>query len=97
EIYRLSLHDALPICDRGLRERGGRGGRPGLSPGALRLGAARGGGARGVRPVARAAAPPGGAPGRRVSAAPGARVTSAVEVDDLPDRKSTRLNSSHVK
>src|SRR5207249_11761890 len=85
-IYTLSLHDALPIS---LPHRGGRG--------------AAGGGSQRVEPrepsgallgVAHAAAPP-GAPDELRSALVVPALPPA-DADDHRDRKSTRLNSSHV-
>src|SRR5690606_42063194 len=78
----LSLHDALPICNPGCRIRT-----------AAEDAAGRDGAAQGVRPAAC-----GGGIGRRVRAGAGRggdhRAAGQLL---LADRKSTRLNSSHVK
>src|SRR5690349_23486034 len=74
EIYTLSLHDALPICDTHLDA----GDRHGCAiPGIRRLAAGGNGREHGCRD---------GGPERRVPEAARPR-----------DRKSTRLNSSHVE
>src|SRR5256885_10377592 len=87
EISTLSLHDALPICAH--RVDGGRDRSPvdGRRRGRLRPQAAR---ARAVRRPRQGRA----ATRRRVTAS----AVSVLIVDDDPvsDRKSTRLNSSHL-
>src|SRR5690606_40130534 len=83
-LYALSLHDALPICRGGPA---GAGGRDRGQPAARRVGAPAG--PRWV--VAHPAALVSGGGG--AGGAPGGRARLAA----APDRKSTRLNSSHVK
>src|SRR5690349_22163121 len=82
-IYTLSLHDALPIYDLG------------VVPGVGR----RGYGLDELVQIGRAANPVDfGAFGQFVRHRDGVRrFPASVEVDDGLDRKSTRLNSSHVE
>src|SRR5690606_41221481 len=84
QVCTLSLHDALPICDMELEER-------------------MAGRERHLRQVGHV---PGGhheAPAVRVGAQPRHEIRDLVDVatagrrPGAPDRKSTRLNSSHVK
>src|SRR5690606_41396062 len=82
EIYTLSLHDALPIYERGGKAQCGH---------ARRAAAA---GARGRRLHGNPARPVGRSGGSRSRA--GARPAGAGGRTGR-DRKSTRLNSSHVK
>src|SRR5690606_42154949 len=85
--YALSLHDALPISRRWLP--------PALSGGRPRP---RGGGLRAPRPPGDT---PGGdrsRPAGRSYGLPRERGGGSSDTPgNLPDRKSTRLNSSHVK
>src|SRR5439155_18594066 len=84
-ISTLSLHDALPIWLGGAGIYGrARGGRRRPFPGALP------GARRGAAPHARAAAPGTDAPGG------GGAPPGADRRHHSTDRKSTRLNSSHV-
>src|SRR5207249_8148400 len=95
-ISTLSLHDALPISGAALpgpRPPGVRGDLPAVSLPLVRQ--LRGAGLRGgeIRDVA--AAPPEVASGRAVEGSRTERPAGRVD-GPLPDRKSTRLNSSHV-
>src|SRR5690606_40762904 len=93
--YSLSLHDALPILWH-------RRGDPAGAAGALSLAELPSGAGQRRDPPAVAAgqgaadlAP--GAAATRIAAGPGLRPAAALSRRRRRDRKSTRLNSSHVK
>src|SRR5690606_41188061 len=80
--YTLSLHDALPIFGQGRDRATGRRQRVLRQPGS-----------RALAPVARVLLPA----GRRAAARHGAGLPELADHAAGTDRKSTRLNSSHVK